>query len=101
MMYAIEANKLTKFYNDLLAVDHINFKVKQSEIFGFLRPNTSARQKSMRKMYWMLHRDMPKKVYDSFSNLLVIFGINFETISESEEKKLELSQVLDDAAKAT
>ena len=57
-----------------------------------------SRQKSMRKIYWTLHRGMPKKMFESFSNLLEIVGTNFETISE--EKKLELNQILDKAAKA-
>lgn len=59
-----------------------------------------ARQKSMRKMYWILHKGMPKDVYDSFSNLLDIVGTTYEKILESEEHKQELKQVLDDAAKA-
>ena len=29
MTNAIEVNELTKFYKDFLAVDHINFKVKE------------------------------------------------------------------------
>ena len=36
---AIEVSNLTKYYDDLLAVDHINFEVKKGEIFGFLGPN--------------------------------------------------------------
>ena len=30
---AIEVSKLTKYYGDLCAVDHINFEVKKGEIF--------------------------------------------------------------------
>ena len=59
-----------------------------------------ARQKSMRKMYWLLHRGMPNKVYESFSNLLEVVGTAFENVMESEEKQQELRQVLDDAAKS-
>ena len=66
-----------------------------------LRPDHfGARQKSMRKMYWILHRGMPNKVYESFSNLLEVVGTTFEKIIESEEKQHELIQVLDDAAKS-
>ncbi len=36
---AIEVRNLTKYYGDLLAVDHINFQVQLGEIFGFLGPN--------------------------------------------------------------
>jgi len=58
-----------------------------------------ARQKSMRKMYWILHRGMSKDVYESFSNLVETVEANYEKISDSEEQKQELKQVLDNAAK--
>jgi len=35
----IQASDLTKFYGEILAVDHINFEVEKGEIFGFLGPN--------------------------------------------------------------
>lgn len=59
-----------------------------------------ARQKSMTKMYWLLHRGMPKDVHESFSSLTETFGITYEKISGSEEQKQELIQVLDIATKA-
>ncbi len=59
-----------------------------------------ARQKSMTKMYWLLHRGMPKDVHESFSNLTETFGTTYEKISGSEEQKQELIQVLDIAIKA-
>ncbi len=34
--YAIEAKDLTIRFGDFTAVDHVNFKVRQGEIFGFL-----------------------------------------------------------------
>lgn len=40
---AIEAINLTKYYDDLLAVDHINLQVEQVEIFGFLSPNGAGK----------------------------------------------------------
>jgi len=36
MSLAVEVQNLTKRYEDVTAVDHINFKVKKGEIFGFL-----------------------------------------------------------------
>lgn len=38
-MDAIEVEGLTKYYANILAVDHVSFEVKQGEIFGFLGPN--------------------------------------------------------------
>ena len=43
MSISIEVEQLTKYYGDLLAVDHINFKVEQGEIFGFLGPNGAGK----------------------------------------------------------
>jgi ABC-2 type transport system ATP-binding protein len=46
----IEAINLTKYYNELLAVDHINFEVKKSEIFGFLGPNGAGKTTTIRML---------------------------------------------------
>jgi ABC-2 type transport system ATP-binding protein len=50
MENVIEAIKLTKYYNELLAVDHINFEVKKSEIFGFLGPNGAGKTTTIRML---------------------------------------------------
>ncbi len=42
-MDAIEVEGLTKYYANFLAVDHVSFVVKQSEIFGFLGPNGAGK----------------------------------------------------------
>ena len=47
---AIEAENLTKYYDDLLAVDHINFEVKKGEIFGFLGPNGAGKTTTIRML---------------------------------------------------
>ena len=47
---AIEAINLTKYYDDLLAVDHINFQVEQGEIFGFLGPNGAGKTTTIRML---------------------------------------------------
>jgi ABC-2 type transport system ATP-binding protein len=39
----IEVSDLTKFYRDFPAVNHISFKVKRGEIFGFLGPNGAGK----------------------------------------------------------
>jgi ABC-2 type transport system ATP-binding protein len=50
MENAIEAVNLTKYYDDLLAVDHINFEVKKGEIFGFLGPNGAGKTTTIRML---------------------------------------------------
>jgi ABC-2 type transport system ATP-binding protein len=43
MNHAIDVDNLTKYYGDLLAVDHISFNVRQGEVFGFLGPNGAGK----------------------------------------------------------
>jgi len=47
---AINAINLTKYYNGLSAVDHINFGVKKGEIFGFLGPNGAGKTTTIRML---------------------------------------------------
>ena len=54
MNHAIEVNNLTKYYGDLLAVDHINFEVHQGEIFGFLGPNGAGKTTTQRMLTTLL-----------------------------------------------
>jgi ABC-2 type transport system ATP-binding protein len=46
----ITASGLTKRYGRILAVDHINFKVKKGEIFGFLGPNGAGKTSTIRML---------------------------------------------------
>lgn len=39
----IRAERLTKVFNGLIAVDHITFSVREGEIFGFLGPNGAGK----------------------------------------------------------
>jgi ABC-type uncharacterized transport system ATPase subunit len=34
---------LTKYYESLVAVDHLTFKVKEGEVFGLLGPNVAGK----------------------------------------------------------
>jgi ABC-2 type transport system ATP-binding protein len=54
MNNAIEVDNLTKYYGDFLAVDHINFRVKQGEIFGFLGPNGAGKTTTQRMLTTLL-----------------------------------------------
>jgi ABC-2 type transport system ATP-binding protein len=47
---AIEAKNLTKYYDKLLAVDHINFETKKGEVFGFLGPNGAGKTTTIRML---------------------------------------------------
>lgn len=60
MSYAIEVHNLTKIYpssgleEGFLAVDQINFMVKQGEIFGFLGPNGAGKSTTQRMLTTLL-----------------------------------------------
>jgi len=43
MSAIIDTNNLTKRYHDMLAVNELNLKVEQKEIFGFLGPNGAGK----------------------------------------------------------
>jgi len=46
----IQVSDLTKYYGNLLAVDHINFDVKVGEIFGFLGPNGAGKTTTIKML---------------------------------------------------
>jgi ABC-2 type transport system ATP-binding protein len=55
MENVIEVNELTKNFGDLVAVDHISFTVKKSEIFGFLGPNGAGKSTAIKMLTTLLH----------------------------------------------
>jgi len=48
--YAIETFELTKHYGKLVAVDHVSFKVRKGEIFGFLGPNGAGKTTTIKML---------------------------------------------------
>lgn len=52
--YAIRVTNLTKYYDELLAVDHINFEIYKGEIFGFLGPNGAGKTTTIRMLTGIL-----------------------------------------------
>ena len=57
------------------------------------------RQKSMRKIYWIMHKDMAENVYESLDQLLERIEVVHKTI-ESDEKRLKLKNILDETTNA-
>jgi ABC-2 type transport system ATP-binding protein len=47
---SIEVKELTKYFGELLAVDHVSFAVEAGEIFGFLGPNGAGKTTTMRML---------------------------------------------------
>ncbi len=104
MLARLQENGLIEPYSDA-DPDLKRFKITEKGITELKEAHRhpdhfGACQKSMRKMYWILHRGMLKDMYESLSNLVETVEATYEKISESEEYKQELIQVLDDAAKA-
>jgi ABC-2 type transport system ATP-binding protein len=52
--YAVEAENLTRKFGDFTAVDHISFRVRTGEIFGFLGPNGSGKTTTIRILCGLL-----------------------------------------------
>ena len=46
----INAQNLTKYYGDFLAVDHLDFEIEEGEIFGFLGPNGAGKTTTIRML---------------------------------------------------
>ncbi len=54
----IEAEKLTKKFGDLVAVDGISFKILKGECFGFLGPNGAGKTTTMKMIHCVLPSTM-------------------------------------------
>jgi lipooligosaccharide transport system ATP-binding protein len=50
----IEAENLTKKFGDLVAVDHISFRILRGECFGFLGPNGAGKTTTMKMIHCFL-----------------------------------------------
>lgn len=53
-VYALEAKDLTVKFGDFTAVDHVNFKIKRGEIFGFLGSNGCGKSTTMKVLTGLL-----------------------------------------------
>ncbi|HEY0940351.1 MAG TPA: ribosome-associated ATPase/putative transporter RbbA [Steroidobacter sp.] len=51
---AIEANNLTMRFGDFVAVDHVSFRIKRGEIFGFLGSNGCGKTTTMKMLTGLL-----------------------------------------------
>jgi len=45
---SIEVQKLSKYYQEQLALDEVSFKVNSGEIVGFLGPNGAGKSTTMK-----------------------------------------------------
>jgi len=54
---AIQVVNLTKYYGELLAVDHVSFTVGRGELFGFLGPNGAGKTTTVRMLTGVIRAD--------------------------------------------
>lgn len=55
--YAIEVRGLTKRYGQLVAVDHVSFRVDKGEFFGFLGPNGAGKTTAIRMLMGIINKN--------------------------------------------
>ena len=60
MTSPIKVDNLTKRFDEIVAVDHVSFKVKKGEIFGFLGPNGAGKTTTIRILTGILKPDEGK-----------------------------------------
>lgn len=84
-MDIIHVKNLTKQFNGLTAVDHINFEVKKGEIFGFLGPNGAGKSTTIN----MLSTLLPPTEGEAFIN-------NFNVLSQRDDVRKSIGLVFQD-----
>ena len=73
MDYMIETIDLTKRYEDLMAVDGLNIRIKKGEVFGFLGPNGAGKTTSIKMMVGLLRPTSGK---------ILVNGIDVQSIDK-------------------
>ena len=69
MTSPIEVNNLTKKFGEIVAVNHISFKVRKGEIFGFLGPNGAGKTTTIRILTGILKPDEGKAIVAGYDIL--------------------------------
>lgn len=54
MAYSVETKGLTKYFNDFLAVDHVDINVETGSFFGFLGPNGAGKSTTIKMLTGLL-----------------------------------------------
>lgn len=56
----LEIKGLTKYYNQFLALDHLNLNLHEGEIFGFIGPNGAGKSTTIRTIMHLINPDSGK-----------------------------------------
>ena len=87
----IEIENLVKRYHDLIALDHFNLQVKESEIFGLLGPNGSGKTTSINCLLSLLKFDkgtiriFGKEMTPTSYDIKKEIGVVFQNVAVFEE----------------
>ena len=54
MNWSVEVENLTRVFGDFTAVDHVSFRVREGQIFGFLGPNGAGKSTTIRMLTGIL-----------------------------------------------
>ena len=52
--WSVEVENLTRVFGDFIAVDHVSFRVREGQIFGFLGPNGAGKSTTIRMLTGIL-----------------------------------------------
>ena len=52
--WSVEVENLTRVFGDFVAVDHVTFRVREGQIFGFLGPNGAGKSTTIRMLTGIL-----------------------------------------------
>ncbi|MBN1129011.1 MAG: ATP-binding cassette domain-containing protein [Chitinispirillaceae bacterium] len=90
-MPAVLVEQLTKRFDDLIAVDHLSFSIKEGEVFGLLGPNGAGKTTAISMLATMLRPDAGKALVNGFDishdqdRVRKSIGIVFQDQSLDEE----------------
>lgn len=69
MEYSIETHNLSKQFKDIIAVDNLNVKIKQGEIFGLLGPNGAGKTTTISMLCTILRPTKGSAIVNSYDIL--------------------------------
>jgi ABC-2 type transport system ATP-binding protein len=77
--YVIQAENLTRYFGDFLAVDHVTFNIKPGEVVGYLGPNGSGKTTTIRMLLGLLRPS------DGSASVL-----GYDVVSQSEQLRAQV-----------
>jgi len=68
MATAVEADRLSKTFGEVKAVDHVSFEVEKGEFFGFLGPNGAGKTTTIRMLTGLITPDSGKALIEGINS---------------------------------